>query len=115
VPTALRISSPHNGIHWCAFLPLARCCSVLSRSVLARDEHFGRAAAQVTGDATSALQAVLAADPERLALLAEEAALMTALNADGADAKPGLANGSGARACSSCQPARAPSGALVVV
>ncbi len=45
---------------------------------------------QVTGDDTSAVQAVLAADPERLDLLAEEAALMAALNQDGAT------NGSGA-------------------
>ncbi len=69
----------------------------------------------MTGDETSALQAVLAADPERLALLAEEAALMAALNADGADAKPAVTNGSGARAGSSCQPEKAPSGALLVL
>lgn len=49
--------------------------------------------AQVTGEDTSALQAVLAADPERLELLAEEARLMAALNQDGTSGGQALPNG----------------------
>ena len=49
--------------------------------------------AQVTGEDTSALQAVLAADPERLDLLAEEARLMTALNQEGTSGGQAHTNG----------------------
>ena len=49
--------------------------------------------AQVTGEDTSALQAVLAADPERLELLAEEARLMAALNQEGTSGGHAHTNG----------------------
>ena len=49
--------------------------------------------AQVTGEDTSALQAVLAADPERMELLAEEARLMAALNQDGTSGGQAHTNG----------------------
>lgn len=47
----------------------------------------------MTGEDTSALQAVLAADPERMELLAEEARLMAALNQDGTSAGHAHTNG----------------------
>ena len=47
----------------------------------------------MTGDDATALLAVLAADPERLELLAEEARLMAALNQDGTNGGHAHANG----------------------